>query len=952
MWVTFAERPMSLQELEACVALVAGGPPLCLEKDLRGQLSQLFTLDRDDGLTAAELIERLDLGQSLDNSRALDGTTWDDSTGNGLQGDDRRFASSNKASTVVNFCHESVREFFRYNASSNMPSGRTPAGYFVGFEPAIAQRHILLTCLEAIICKDENHQEFFDDLLAYAATHWQTHLLQVPPSTVPPQTRSYIALLLCWILREECFIRRWIRPRLPDTPDLFSDEVIRCLQEWLGDEEAFSLLPEHQQRWAETALQQLTGIIRPIGLLFANVWLTDLPLCKSLPAFYVVQAIALMDIDGMTWSDSALSLSDISLEHRIELALDWAALPKTASWHLGLAEIYSAYSQNDKALFHFSEAFRLATDLKEVLMPMGFLNFQLGNIRDALIQWLMFEALANPEYQKTTAYLDLASQSLAESDGSGNLVPAHLVYLDMARPLHKPDARPPSSELELKIIEILISVCYVCMDRKDDQMTFLQKAISHKRADLGETMDFKLELHAIPFLAEQNYHNKILLLMHQMNERKMDNGHDQLLELILLNAVDLQKLAFLADTACRTNTVDFLLGKYDAALEVEAAYGGENVDVALSLQLGRGQLLVRAGRYDAAISLYEDICFSNYLPRPRTIDAWSSQTAAFRDLAALYWGKILDYGVAELGRMAVAIWTSKLEHVAERQRQHVDTFVPPELYGFGSIAAELFLAMFDELQGRLEEARSQFADLLDYNIGILEDGVPENDLFAFQNLMNIFLVAGDEHNCRPLMISCRPLSSKSRRRAREASNRMQSWIRFPWISARRMPLDTLQGAITTELNLPPLSERPLREILTFGNSCWRCNCWPSDDDPIAVCALCLHEFCMECLEVIKAHSTNGYRGGETEYHVCGPDHRWLVVDPLDRDLGPEEILVENEVIRLQDWIKTVKKQWGLPIRRDLMTLDDGRDRGDWEYNQSSGCEEQCGDLEWGTRFCF
>ena len=80
-----------------------------------------------------------------------------------------------------------------------------------------------------------------------------------------------------------------------------------------------------------------------------------------------------------------------------------------------------------------------------------------------------------------------------------------------------------------------------------------------------------------------------------------------------------------------------------------------------------------------------------------------------------------------------------------------------------------------------------------------------------------------------------------------------------------------------------------------------------------ICVLCLVPFCKECVEgVIKVQGTDKQKELPSKDMpiVCGKDHEWLVVPPLDRDLGRGEILGETgEVGSFEAWKARLAEKW-------------------------------------------
>lgn len=195
-WVTCAEEPLTLGQLEAVLVLRFGDPPLFLEESLRRQYSCFFDLEHEDGLTTPDLIKdyeraQRDLRQELSPMRRLSNqhvrslSAGETSTpprrispaGRGspsrhsspisgqfspvrpmspAQGSDALDAASdtdfrsNKSTTRVTLFHSCVGEYFR-----GRPQARTASGpLMVGFDVQEARVYILKTCLRIFVEKN------------------------------------------------------------------------------------------------------------------------------------------------------------------------------------------------------------------------------------------------------------------------------------------------------------------------------------------------------------------------------------------------------------------------------------------------------------------------------------------------------------------------------------------------------------------------------------------------------------------------------------------------------------------------------------------------------------------------------------------------------------------------------------------------------------------------------
>jgi hypothetical protein len=149
-WVTCAERPMKLGELDLVLRLrsPSGDGLLALEDALRTQFASFFSLTREDGLTTGEL--QRNLTQSLDDDEF--DIQSEESEEEGLEDvhNPTEF-KSNPRTTEVAFCHAAIGDFFRDAIESQVTAGEGHP--LIGVDINEAKASVCITCLSYLAYK-------------------------------------------------------------------------------------------------------------------------------------------------------------------------------------------------------------------------------------------------------------------------------------------------------------------------------------------------------------------------------------------------------------------------------------------------------------------------------------------------------------------------------------------------------------------------------------------------------------------------------------------------------------------------------------------------------------------------------------------------------------------------------------------------------------------------------
>ncbi|KAL9948636.1 hypothetical protein D7B24_005344 [Verticillium nonalfalfae] len=843
-WVACAEMTLTLEQVEVILALKFGDPPLRLEESLRTQLAAFFTLEREDGMSTAELVE-----QHQQEMQAIGTSDTPLRRSPNSQGPDAIEFRSNKHTTSVSFFHASISDFFRDDCSTDLRlSSDHPS---IGFEFAAAKLHVLLTCLR--IFTEPNYPAFGAQGLSlqkYAAWYWQEHLEHLDRDSLSPEDKAQIGKLLHIMLTERPVILAWTN-LFEEALDIWTDENIEVVRTWLSDPDVISGLAPDAVAWAVEAVKTPSGPLIPMGSVFADAWLKEdfgmyMP---TLFCFGVVQCLALMS-RGHKWSDSDTHWEDMSVESRVQIAAKWASLPKGAHWYRRIGSTLLNLGNYGKALLNFSRAMELDRNIQETAGRMGICYYRAGDYHKAL----RFHLMA----------ITVDERTIKDKNATPDMVAGARWRLYKA----------------LKEA----SNCYRQMGRVESALTYCREAIKQAY----DARPFEPEAALMRVLAENNRIPEIMKLLKELDERYTEEGHSRLVWFMLDQIGYDSTRDWIPEAAARTNNTATIARRYQAAIAL--AQDAQNSRSEFYLRNALGQVYRAAGDYDRAIAIQEEIC-QEWKPRG-SIAVRVEYANSFKNLACLYYLKALQND-GTLRTVAVDPWIVKLEELQAQQSKHQNRNVPLHMAGFDVNEASIFLVLFYRFRDRPDEARELAASLVADHLDILEDDEPQNDEIGIRNLQRTLIAAGDLGNARALWQSTRtPVNPAT------ASSNLMTERR---VSSPRLGVSPKRGR-ASELSLGKVFS-PTGNF-TPGLSCDYCLRRFDSKEEYVVCVYCIDTlFCLPCLEnVIKQRS---FSPGHTS--ACGPNHSFMNVPPLLKELQPGEIMVDGQLQRFSDWKKALRQ---------------------------------------------
>lgn len=71
-----------------------------------------------------------------------------------------------------------------------------------------------------------------------------------------------------------------------------------------------------------------------------------------------------------------------------------------------------------------------------------------------------------------------------------------------------------------------------------------------------------------------------------------------------------------------------------------------------------------------------------------------------------------------------------------------------------------------------------------------------------------------------------------------------------------------------------------------------------------MCRICLRDICDDCIKLVQD-------GHESVRMMCSKDHEWLHIDLSEKQVKEREVLVGNKVMKLEEFVRGLKKKWDL-----------------------------------------
>ncbi|KAF2837374.1 NACHT and TPR domain protein [Patellaria atrata CBS 101060] len=312
------------------------------------------------------------------------------------------------------------------------------------------------------------------------------------------------------------------------------------------------------------------------------------------------------------------------------------------------------------------------------------------------------------------------------------------------------------------------------------------------------------------------------------------------------------------DAAGRTASVAYLIHAYFIA--VAAARKNLLSTTEVALELCAAQLFHMYAFEEAkAVRIWRKVY--NTVPlttNAETEMAWLRSQAALQ-LALLYYTKACE---SKLGSSECQENVEKLEQLAKYKAKAIDTF--PSLISVSGPSVVLGLWYFRA--NRIPEAMECFKPHIKESIQILSDDDLNNDDSGFYQLSQVLMAAGDDTKAIAAFHCQRPTQEFLEDEAGVAKDDDDSYAAY-----------TCDGPCR-------------RQFLVADDS--------------YVCRVCYDtSFCPNCLDLLRSSSI--------PYNVCNRAHDMLYIPRIKKKINRGEVLVDDNIVSLEEYLKTIKLEWGL-----------------------------------------
>ncbi|KAL4739869.1 NACHT and TPR domain protein [Aspergillus similis] len=375
LWVTFADHPWTLAELEAILRLKSpeGDGMIDLEGALRRQWAAFFTLHREDGLTTAELengsahLDVFDSDWLTDKERQSESGNLEDYL---------MAFNSNKNTTTITFCHASIGDFLRDESEGKVSA--TESHVSVGVDYHEAKAHILRTYLMLII--DPEFAAKANDsgrMLGHAVRYWGDLLLTISPSECALEERREIAKMLLTVCRSEEAMSNW----LVGYYRALSMATIKAVSQWWRDQDVQESLSPDEKEFISATEREPVNLLKPMALFGIKRWL-----CEDLPNPGPMVSIAWryqMLLKGVEVDDNDRG---ITAQEVIEAA-ELSGFEKTSRWFRQCAIALNELGHGKDALQYFDKALAVDPDDWRTLRELAQNYYFEGDLQKSLGFW-------------------------------------------------------------------------------------------------------------------------------------------------------------------------------------------------------------------------------------------------------------------------------------------------------------------------------------------------------------------------------------------------------------------------------------------------------------------------------------------------------------------------------------------------------------------------------------
>jgi hypothetical protein len=312
-WIACVKRPLSLGELEAVLKTMvrdvgeqsstddkadsddgeSGKSDVSsgwkdypeFERDLRTTFGSFIILTRADGKTTETIQSEYSSNKSRDANAEDEPPEYSNGSEELQDGDELSIEQpnfdSNRATTMVQFTHASIRDFLFRNEDV-MPE-------YVRIDKNTASAHIVTRCL-AYFANDPTI-DARSAPIGYGGDHWTDHLNEVDHTKLPVKDRVRVLKLLFRILHDPKtaleFFEFCIQYNMENFAHM-SQTVLSTLNEW-SSEDVTRALSDEENVWLSEARTSTSNLFRCVAREIGRNWLTTWNFLHSYHFHYTLE---------------------------------------------------------------------------------------------------------------------------------------------------------------------------------------------------------------------------------------------------------------------------------------------------------------------------------------------------------------------------------------------------------------------------------------------------------------------------------------------------------------------------------------------------------------------------------------------------------------------------------------------------------------------------------------
>lgn len=889
MWVTCAARPLYLGELEVILKLQSpnGDGVLSLEEKLRKRFASFFALTREDHLSTADLQAEnpeTELAGDEEGEVGLDGVEQETS-----------FESSTKSTTVA-FCHASIGEFFKEATSGKVGSG--PEHHAIGVDIVEAKIGVLKDCLNVICKQDDQDQEAgeYSIFWHYVSELWHTHVKEAADilDKVDVAHRQEIGTLLVKILRRPAFLLIWPAAQ---SYTFFTTENLKPLKKWLECSELYKVLALADREWIEEIQANEAEIFRPFARLYAVVWLRArrFPPHECMLKIHTIINLLL----GRTDRNIPGFPMKVPVQFIMEAA-EWAEFEQTALWHRRLAECLLENGHYEKALEHFGEALVLDPTMWKVNDGIARTLAACGNYRKAI------------ELEKV---VDTIQTRLLFKDRE--LQPSDDEYVEPTCRVHTND---------------LIAKWYSELQDSKSAVKHYMKALEIDK------QQYYIANECIKILHSEGKYEEIISLLKSLDENSDNQKHNNLNTMVSIYDGSQHPFFNCVLRASReTKQLPWLQDVYEKV--VVATKKKLSLAKATPLMVCLATIYMSSGNQEEKLEpLFDDVL---KFVSPGALE--NSFLHIYQEIMAQMYGSYCLQKVYSAGNDSEAArYVGRLERLCKTKSKATDDVSDVVTTSVFAV----YLGLWHHLHGREKIAREYLKPRMKEALMILSDEDLSNDYIGYRSLAQVLVAAGEDECARAAFHALHPteklrgdsedeiFETEDEKNDSDADNSLTSMA----INGRKEDQEKNEENMKVGGDEKPPSEMDrsgnvddaaVAAVRTTSSSQraqsamdlarekypegkwlypWICDGPCGRNFPLyinaSMCRICLRDICDDCLKLVQD-------GHESVRLVCSKDHKWLHIDPPEKEVNEGEILVGNNVMKLEEFVRGLKEKWAL-----------------------------------------